>query len=382
MTGSPSTGRWVCWLLAVAAGLGPAASGAGGAASVQGYVEAPVSGTRVPGVEVTFFVAQDEALTEVARQTTDVRGAFFFAGPFLEDGLGFVLTAAYRGVPQASSLLKVGDQQQIILEVYEPSTADPGLRITRHTLFLSPQPQGLDVAQLVQVHNPGDRTFVGSAGAAAGGVTEFVLPPGARELHSHAGALVAGEGNRVYDRQPLPPGLTEIAFTYTLDLDEAGPEYRLQATYPTEALEIYLQPATLAAPPDFEDLGVVELEGASYRRLRHPALARGEEVVVPLPTGRSGQRALKWTALAGALAAGMAALVTVGRRRVTAPAPSRSGSVAAELAQRPALVAAIARLDEEFRLRPTDATYQRRREALVAQVLSLGHRTESDRDAG
>ncbi|MFA6108381.1 MAG: hypothetical protein WDA75_06390 [Candidatus Latescibacterota bacterium] len=380
MIGNPSTGRWVCWLLAMAAGFGPTAAGASGA--VQGFVEAPVTGTRVPGVEVTFSVAQDGALTEVARQTTDAQGAFSFAGPFLEDGLEFVLAAEYRGVQQASSLLKVGDQQQIILEVYEPTAEDPGLRITRQTLFLSPRPQELEVAQLVQVHNPGDRTFIGSAGADAGRVTEFVLPPGARELRSHAGALVAGEGNRIYDRQPLPPGLTEIAFTYTLDLDEAGPEYRLQATYPTEVLEVYLQPAAAAAPPTFEDLGVVELEGAAYRRLRHPALARGEEVVVPLPTGRSGQRLLKWTALAGALAAGIATLVAVSRRRVAAPAPSRSGPTTADLAQRPPLIAAIARLDEEFHLRPDDETYQRRREALVAQVLSLGLRTESDHDAG
>ena len=108
------------------------------AESIDGYVVNPVSDQRLAGIEVGFSISSpDGSFSEMMRKSTDADGRFSFSGPFLTDGMAYSLTAYYGDIPYASSMLLVGGQRQVILEVFDPPT-DPGaVTVSSHHLFLT-----------------------------------------------------------------------------------------------------------------------------------------------------------------------------------------------------------------------------------------------------
>jgi hypothetical protein len=336
--------------------------------TVRGYVLHPNTGEQVAGVEVAFYLQQEGQVDELLRKTTDGQGRFEFSGPFLQDGLSFALAAFYEGVPHFTSTLEVGAQQEVIVEVYDPTSDDRQLRIPTHSLFLNLTGDNLDVAHLVQVENPEDKTYIGSGEEGLRQVTRFILPSGVAGLQSHSGRLIQAGGTLFHDTQPLLPGTTQITFTFSLDAQQLDRGYVHQASYPTERLDIFLQPSDFQPGAPLRDLGVVDLHGSQYRRLQLNGLDRDQRITIPLPLVHSRRWMLKWAALGAIALAGLAATWGLRRRRVVAPAaiptPQNSGQRREELLER------IARLDDAHAGREDDPEYRTERARLVEQALT------------
>lgn len=340
---------------------------------VRGYVLHPGTGQQVAGVEVAFYLQQEGQVDELLRKTTDGQGRFEFSGPFLKSGLSFALAAFYEGVPHFTSTLEVGAQQEVIVEVYDPTSDDRQLRITTHSLFLNLTGNNLDVAHLVQIENPEDKTYVGRGEEGQRQVARFVLPPGVAGLQSHSGRLIQTGGPVFHDTQPLLPGTTQITFTFNLDEQQLDRGYVHQAGYPTERLDIFLQPSDFQPGAPFQDLGVIDLHGGQYRRLQLNGLDRDQRITIPLPLVRSLRWVLKWAAL-GAIF--LAALATWGlrRRRVVAPLAIPDSQSAGQ--PREELLKQIARLDDAHVGREDDPQYQTERARLVEQCLAASRPME------
>lgn len=337
--------------------------------TVEGYVVRGDSGARVPGVEVAFYVDQGSGPQEMLRKATDAQGSFAFAGPFLTSGTTFLLAAVYQGVPHFSEPLQVGGQRAVILEVFEPTTDDSAIRLASHTLFLGVRGQTVDVAHLVQVENTGDHTYAGAEVADQRRVSRFVLPDGLFGLQSHNGDLVDAGDGVFYDTQPLVPGQTQVTFSYTLDARELKEGYVHEVSYPTQRLDVLLQPASFVPGPPFEDLGVVDLRGTQYRRLRVADLQRGQRLLVPLPLTRSLRWSVKWIALGAA--AGCGALVLVlPRHGGPPPAPAAADPVARHR-RREELLLELARLDDAHVGREGDAAYRAERARLLDEAVEV-----------
>jgi hypothetical protein len=335
--------------------------------TVRGYVLHPDTGEQVAGVEVAFYLQQEGQVDELLRKTTDGQGRFEFSGPFLQDGLSFALAAFYEGVPHFTSTLEVGTQQEVIVEVYDPTDDDRQLRIPTHSLFLNLTGDNLDVAHLVQVENPEDKTYIGSGEEGLRQVTRFILPSGVAGLQSHSGRLIQAGGTLFHDTQPLLPGTTQITFTFSLDAQQLDRGYVHQAGYPTERLDIFLQPSDFQPGAPLRDLGVVDLHGSQYRRLQLNGLDRDQRITIPLPLVRSLRWVLKWAAL-GAIF--LAALTVWGLRRrksavSTAIPDSRNAGQ-----RREELLEQIARLDDAHAGREDDPEYRTERARLVEQALT------------
>ena len=137
---------------------------------------------------------------------------------------------------------------------------------------------------------------------------------------------------------------SQVAFTFQLDGTAFDGEYRHEVIYPTERLEVLLQPSSVELGPPFEGLGQVVFHDEPYRHYRVQHLGRGRIVTISLPMSRPLRWALKWAMLAlvpailiGALAAGRTA-------RPTAPA---AAGEAFEV-RRQALLQELVRLDERI----------------------------------
>ena len=337
-------------------------------AAVNGYVLNPLTETRLPEIEVAFYIRQEGDVSEVLRKNTDAEGNFSFAGPFLQDGLHFALAAFYEGVPYFSSTLEVGAQQQVILEVYENANDASALHITSHHLFLSLSEEAIECVQLLQVHNSSDHTYAGS-GSGSGSerrVTEFALPPNLFNLRGQSGLIQQAGPGQFFDNQALPPGSSQLSISFNLnprDLDDA---YVHQAVYATERLEVFLDPPTLEISAPFIDQGVVELHDRQYRRFVLQELSPGQRVKIPLPLSSSLRWMLKWAALAGAfLVSGLALVSSRGRPDDASNADTPS------LEDRQILLAEIARLDDAHAEQPQDQHYLDQRARLIHDAVAL-----------
>ncbi|MFH1572324.1 MAG: hypothetical protein ABIL09_30310 [Gemmatimonadota bacterium] len=340
----------------------------GGQAPVTGTVLDGLTGQPVAGAEVAFLMpGEDGQLTEIARKPVSADGSFAFSGPFLRAGLPFVLVGFYRDVPYPTGSLEVGQQSAVLIEVYEPTDRPDALAITGEHHFVAVDVDGLEVARLVTVQNRGEQTYVGRGTGPDWHVTEFVLPAGLTELQSHTGAMHRVAAGHYFDTQPLPPGDTQIAFSYLVPAEAFDGDYVHQVIYPTEALDLYVQPPTLQPAGPFEDLGPVNLHDRQYRHLRLRDLVPGQSVRLPLPVPRSLRWMVKWAVLGAGLLGALAAAF-LATRRAASPAPRPAVGPAAlprDLeTRRQAVLEELARLDDS-------AANRRRREQLMAEAVSL-----------
>ena len=348
--------RWLCAAVVLCA------SDLWGAA-INGYVLNPFTQARIPSIPVAFYVRQDGEILEMLRKETDAEGRFSFAGPFLQSGLHFGLAAFYDGIPYFSSTLEAGAQQQVILEVYEKTDDPSGIRISTHHLFFSLREDAVECVQLLQIHNALERTYSGSGDGQERRVTELALPTGLFNLQSHSGLLhQAGEG-RFFDNQPLPPGRSQRSFSFHLDARNFASPYVHQVIYPTDRLEIFLDPPSTEVEPPFIDLGIIEQHGRQYQKLVLENLLPGQQVAIPLPLAPSLRWSFKWAALAGAFVAGGVALA------LSRQHPSTDRTRALERRQQ--LIEELARLDDSFADRPADPHYIDQRAHLMREAVAL-----------
>ena len=332
-------------------------------AAINGYVLNPFTQARIPGIPVAFYVRQDGQILEMLRKETDAEGCFSFAGPFLQSGLHFGLAAFYNDIPYFSSTLEAGAQQQVILEVYEKTDDPSGIRIGTHHLFFALRENAIECIQLLQIHNTRERTYAGRGDGRERQVTELILPMGIFNLQSHSGLLhQAGEG-RFFDNQPLPPGRSQRSFSFNLDARNFTSPYVHQVIYPTDRLEVFLDPPSTEIKPPFIDLGIVEQHGRQYRKVAMENLQPSQQVAIPLPLAPSLRWSLKWVALAGAFLAGGVALA------LSRQHPSTDHAHA--LKRRQHLIEELARLDDSFAGRPEDPHYMDQRALLMREAVAL-----------
>ncbi len=338
--------------------------------TVQGYVLNPLSETRIANATVTFFVEQDGQLSEILSKQSDAQGHFAFSGPFITPGLRFVLTASYRDALYPTSVLQVGEYNQVILEVYEPTTSDAQVRIAHHDLVISLGTASVNVGHLVQVDNRGDSTYVGRGQGQERRVTEFALPTDLFNLRNQDGGLAPANPGQFFDNRPLPPGISQIGFSFDLDPRRLDEGYLYAATYATDVLNVLIQPSDVQASPPFADLGEVAFHDQTYRHLQLVGVQPGQSALIPLPLPRATRWLLKWVALGGALSSALLVLVLS-----RLPAPHQTADLEASddvlRRQRDDVLSQLARLNDAYGDRPNQRHYLDERARLMDQALAL-----------
>ncbi len=339
---------------------------------IDGYVLNSSSDERSGGVEIAFYVQQDEQVSEIMRKKTNSEGRFSFSGPFLTTGTPFALAAFYKGVPYFSSTLEAGAQKQIILEVYEPTDRPDALHIVSHNLFLNVTQDRVEAVHLAQFHNGGKRAYVGTGQDSERRVSQFNLPPGAFDVQSHSGRMTQVDGTTFFDNQPLLPGHSQLSFSFVLDPNQLADGYWHESAYPTEQINLFVQPSTMQIDGgDWTDEGVVDMHGQQYRRLNITDVQAGQRLLVPLPISPPMRWVLKWAALAAGALAGASVFML---RNVQ---PKQTASQEKSLAPlRQQTLAEIAQLDAEYAERRDEAAYCQTRRQLLDRAVDLTRRLE------
>jgi hypothetical protein len=228
----------------------------------------------LPSVMVVLHkVAPDDA-GEVDSLPTAPDGSFAFRLPHVPDhelrGEIFFASVRYRDVlyfgPPISHAIEL--DSAYVIQAYDTAAAPPGgarLPVRVRNVFLESDGNGWQVTDLLQLHNPGDRTLI----AQPDDVTwTHPLLMGARDFELGQGDLAPeqirfAEGG-VSVTAPLPPGDRLVVVRYRLE----DVETVMPIVGSTERAEVLIaEPAPLLEVTGLEALDTVELEpGTSYRR--------------------------------------------------------------------------------------------------------------------
>jgi hypothetical protein len=408
----------IAGILALLAGvlLAPGALAAGRVAGANNgeidgtLVDGTTNGTPIAGQTVTLMTGLDSGQRAVATAVTDAHGLFRFTGLATDQATVYVATTQYQGAPYHTDPLSLaGDPTlRVTLLTYEATSSDAQIGLGRVVIQLQ-VPNVLagtiGVTELVAVVNGGQRTYVGTPGAAAGkpmNLLRFPLPPGAGDLvpaTGFAGAQLIQVDRGFATTLAIPPGETDLAFSFSYPYDGTHSTFPYEVLYPTAQVAV-LAPGnmTLSAPALGAQQSVALHGGAQLHVLQGGAFLAGTNLAIqlaqlPVPGQPSDYNLALLYGLVAVLA--VVAVVAVGyhlKRNEASLAlawlahagqPRRAGrrsthtvarltDPAAERVDSEQLLATLAKLDRAHEAgKLEDEIYRAQREALKARLKTL-----------
>lgn len=278
----------------------PALNGAIGGSLRQGTPGATLAVSKAVSVTLLSLVGQSPESEIPGKLAAD--GSFKFDNLIVEPDRGYGVAVNYGGINYYSPLVKLDSSkpsQTTTLNVYETTTTDPGMQLSRaHVLVDFADSATVRVGELYQIDNTGDRTFVAPPN---GATMTLPLPPGAKNFQFQnedldAAAQVSGASVRL--DTPWTPGPHQVVLSY--DLPYSG-SLDLQRTFPYPVGEInvlvadkgvQLAPSGMQAKPSTSTP-----QGESFQTFQAQNLAVGQSIGltlsgapknVPAPAANSG----------------------------------------------------------------------------------------------
>jgi len=334
-------------------------------------------GTLPEDMSVTLHIMDGDTEQTIEAPLND-SGGFSFEDVPVHQNRSYIVSAFYEGRYFGSEQVQGGPMFGSIempVTVYEVTEDPSALYVDGMAFQIQPDPDGngLQVMQLVNVVNTGDRVFAAQDTLPDGArypSLEMPLPQGAELLQFAESATryaMSDDGRTVYDTRPVMPGGDHVMhMTYRLPYEDA---YELNQTldYPIEGfVEAYL-PAGMSLTSD--QLGNTETEIQQAHRAfdiyaGDLSLAPSNTIAFrlsgqPVPSAVEDQTVT--TANVPVIALGAAGILLMISAVVWFVIVIRD--------EKQPLVQQIARLDERFEAGEIDeATYRKRREALKAKL--------------
>lgn len=269
---------------------------------------------------------------ELSTRTAD-DGRFLFSGVDVTPGTPFVVDARYDGATFPSDVLRFGrpEEDPVRLVVAETTKSANDISLDVESIALVGDAQGLQAVHALTVHNGGDRAYVGGL--------HLPLLPGANAIDPRDGLdrrhLDVSDGVLV-SMSPVPPGRTDITYTYVAAMPRSGLVYEHEAVHPVERFEMLVGGDLEATTHEgLSRAGEVVLgprgEERTYRRYEAAGLDAGDNLrIVVSPAASSPALTIAAIAAAALVAVGLVAFPLVRRRRRESPSPATPEPVAAE----------------------------------------------------
>jgi hypothetical protein len=192
----------------------------------------------------------------------------------------YVVQATYHGVTYTSGPHQVeGAPLRVTLSVFETTRQPPPLSVARRSLLLTLQAPWFVVREVVVVHNPVPRTYVGQAPGA--GTWRVPLLRGAEGVRVVRGMVPAGvdPDGALVDTLPVLPGERAAVLVYRVRA--RGPSLlELPVGLPTATLDVFLTEPLRARSEALLARQTRSLEGRAVTWMQATGLAA--EAVVPM----------------------------------------------------------------------------------------------------
>ena len=380
------------------AGTATPAATTGGNGTIKGNVtNLTKGGGSVAGLDLNLYIykGQDQSGKKTAKAGPD--GKFSFDGLDTGSDFTYLVHAQYQGADYATDpiVFPAGSTEQSTeLEVFDSTSSDENIKVAATHYLLDVEPGSVYVSEIVIVTNSGDKTYVGSKEVHQGikETLRFSIPQGAQQVEYGGGMLgarVFQDNGDLVDTFPLYPGDSQRIFRYVIPFSGDTASFVSKLTATTGKVNVLIPDTGVGITvSNLPNKSNQQIQDQRYILLSGDNLAAGTSLEFKLdhlPKGGSTGGALTQGMLP-ALAGGGVVLVVliasvtiffVRRRRGPSRAPATRGQGTAESgahgaalgqaevsstlsisdieaeeeildAQKRELIAAIARLDDDY----------------------------------
>ena len=306
------------------------------------------------GVEVTLFATSSDNSTAHLTTTTDATGHFEFNDVNSSTGNTYVVGLSYQEADYFSDVESFSENEtskNIELTVYDATTDDSAISVVNAHTVVFVEDGGLTVQELYVFANMSDRTYIGTADAAAGTrkTLRFSLPAGLTDLQfggdlSGTGIMASDSG--FVDTAAVQPGAKQAFYSYRLPLKSGTFTYSRTIDYRTVKYSMLVQGDKVSIKSDnLTAAGTTSMGTTAFTTVTGSNLAAGTTLSAKI-SGLSGAKntsPLVWVGL-GVIVVGAGLLGPyLVRRRKPLSVP-----VSAEGDQEERLLEAMANLDDDF----------------------------------
>jgi hypothetical protein len=348
-----------------------------------------------PAVQVTLQGFTETTLLPPQTASVDASGRFRFEGLETTAGYGYVVYTDYLGVQYGTNTLTFAGGEtelQATVTIYETIASDAAISLSRIHFVVTTLGNELEVNEVQSFSNSGDRTYIGAEPDAGGRRTtvRFAAPAGAQDVtldDETASGRFVQTATGFADTLPVIPGqgTLQVVFTYYLPYNPTSTVVATTFLYPCKTVNVFVSDTGVEMHSSQMILmGQMGSGAQAYVGYVAQNSAKGDSLSLEFKGEVKGGSAhtpsgggLSSTGIA--LIAGGSALLLVASA-FAYPALRRKQPPAAATEDLPCedeceeLLAAIADLDDLFEAGELDEEpYQRRRQALKARLLEIGH---------
>jgi len=220
---------------------------------------------------------------------TDDAGRFTFDDLKTGSGVGYKAWAMYRGVRYESEPFRIldaeGTTKQLGIQVYDVTPDPHAIEVLRHHFMMREEDNSLAITEYLVIHNRGEKTYLGRTTPQLPNprTIQHSLPVGAIdiELGQNFDKILTHPANfGFYDSQAVPPGITEVSFSYRVPIVST-----LEKTiyYPTHTFDLFFSnPDAQISSPQLGPAKVETLEDREFLYLKGENIAPATPLVIHL----------------------------------------------------------------------------------------------------
>ncbi len=351
-------------IIVAATGSLSTALGAGEGVISGQVVNKTKGGSSVAGLGVTLTAYVKDTLISEQKATSDSAGKFEFTGLSNVASSSYSVKTSFQDADYSSDkLILTADSPSVTTElaVYDSTTSDENIQVSNGHMVVSADQGALQVMEVWRFTNTGDKTYIGAKGKTARATVKFTLPQGAGSVSPGQGFTPETTPTGIVDTATVPPGITDVDFTYVIPYNGADISILRKTDYPVANFKLLVKDSGVKVtslsltPQEPLDMG-----GTKYVYFTAQNLPRGIEMDASFsgvtrqsntPSGAS----IPWPWLAAGVGA-LSAIVLVSYSRLRkgqAPSLSPAGDMQpVSLAQTPneknSLIRELARLDDDY----------------------------------
>lgn len=319
------------------------------------------STSSVGNVDITLNVYLSGAQKDPLKTKTDADGSYVFKGLATDPKYAYEVAVTYQEADYQSDQVTFAKDETTKsitdLKVYD-STPDDIIKVdVVHTLVTAGE-GGLKVEKYVTFNNDTDKAYVGSKKIAADPTKKetlrFAVPQGATNVSYDSGlmsccAFTGGDGF-VYGMAVFP-GKLDVTYSYNLPFKSADFVYNEKFEYATPKYNFLFQGDGVTAASDpLTTQPPVTVESKQYSLMVGGDFTAGQTIGVKLSglTPSSNQNAFLLVAIGVVVVGGGAGALYKLRKRKSQPAFSPVSGANMPRQSRQAILAEIARLDDDY----------------------------------
>lgn len=341
-------------------------------------------------VKLLAFKGHSDQMAFTRATVANTRGEFLFKDLPLDSRTIFYASADYDGISYYSTPIHAhefsNNESERPVFIYEKTTATSALDIPMYHIFFEAEGKLGYVREVMVVQNNGNKAIVISAADSgmAPAVVRIGLPLGAEQVQLVSGmdpATTQLVNRALLIRDTILPGTHQYSFVYQIPV--RGNQFDLSRSMYVQVSVLSLftpQNIGTIASQQLHSSGPFTIRNVVYNRYASEPIEAGTSLEIRIAGTGSGRNFTPFVIVGIALVVFIGVLVAVSKKSLR-PIPGKEAKkkndplVKALAAERSALIAAIAELDDQFEAGTISSEhYQEQRQAQLGRLMRVDSR--------